>query len=93
MDQKEDAFFNMYIAVPLGIIINGLVSNSLRHAFKGRQNGEIQIKLLREESIESENGDCNTTFILTVSDNGVGIPEDFEIKDLNILGMQLATTL
>jgi two-component sensor histidine kinase len=93
MDLEEDSLFNTYMVVPLGILINELVSNSLKHEFKGRQNGETQIKLLREESIEYENGDCNTTFILTVSDNSVDIPENFEIEDLNILGMQLVTTL
>ena len=35
----------------------------------------------------------STSFILTVSDNGVGIPEDLDIEDLDSLGMQLVTTL
>ena len=43
-------FFDMDTAIPLGIIVNELVSNSLKHAFPGRDKGEIQIKLHREES-------------------------------------------
>ncbi len=93
MDLGEAAFFNIDIAVPLGIIINELVSNSLKHAFKEIDNGEIQIKLHREEKMECENGDCNTVFVLTVSDNGIGIPEDFDIEKIDSLGLQLVTTL
>ena len=48
MDLEENSLFNMDIAVPLGIIVNELVSNSLKHAFPGRNNGEIRIKLRRE---------------------------------------------
>lgn len=47
MDLEEDVFFDMDIAVPLGIIVNELVFNSLKHAFPGRDKGEIQIKLLK----------------------------------------------
>jgi PAS domain S-box-containing protein len=83
---EEDIFFDMDTAVPLGIIINELLSNSLKHAFSGRANGEIQIKLHREE--------CKSiSYILSVSDNGIGIPKYFEIEDFDSLGLQLVTTL
>jgi PAS domain S-box-containing protein len=97
LDLAENVFFDMDIAVPLGIIVNELVTNSLKHAFQGRDKGEIQIKLQREEigsylkSI-NENFD-STTFELTVSDNGVGIPENFGIEELDSLGLQLVTSL
>ena len=45
MDLEENIFFDMDTAVPLGMIVNELVSNSLKHAFIGRDKGEIQIKL------------------------------------------------
>jgi two-component sensor histidine kinase len=93
MDLEEAAFFNIDIAIPLGIIINELVSNSLKHAFKEMDSGEIQITLHRDETIECGNGDCNTNFILSVSDNGIGIPESLNIEELDSLGMQLVTTL
>jgi len=69
---------------------NELVSNSLKHAFIGRDKGEIRIKLHREES---KNEGKSTNFILTISDNGVGIPENLNIGDLDSLGFQLVTTL
>ena len=94
MNLEENAFFDMDVAVPLGIIVNELVSNSLKHAFPGRDNGEIQIELHKDENGEHRK-ECNryTSFVLTVSDNGVGIPEDLNIEDLDSLGFQLITTL
>ena len=86
MDLEENIFFNMDTAVPLGIIINELISNSLKHAFIGREKGEIKIKLHKEEG-------SNTRFILAVSDNGIGIPENLDIEDFESLGLQLVTTL
>jgi two-component sensor histidine kinase len=97
LDLTEDIFFDMDIAVPLGIIVNELVTNSLKHAFQERENGEIQIKLQREER-ESNHKKINekfngTTFKLTISDNGVGISENFDIEELDTLGIQLVTSL
>ena len=96
MDLEENLLFDMDTAVPLGMIINELVSNSLKHAFIGRDRGEIQIKLHREEPTELESEDSkstSTSFTLTISDNGVGIPENLDIEELNSLGMQLVTSL
>ncbi len=102
MDLEENIFYNMDTAVPLGIIVNELVSNSFKHAFTGRGKGKIRIKLHREENgdcinirEESKSEDCISTgdFILTVSDDGVGIPENIDIEDLESLGLQLVTTL
>ena len=74
IDLEEKTFFDIDIAIPLGIIINELVSNSFKYAFQGRDKGEIRIRLRREE--------CNnTSFILTISDNGVGIPEDLDTEN------------
>jgi two-component sensor histidine kinase len=94
MDIEENIFFDMDTSVPLGIITNELVSNSLKHAFPDRDNGEIQIKLHRTENGECETKDCKSIrFTLTVSDNGIGIPEYIGFKDIDSLGLQLVTTL
>jgi PAS domain S-box-containing protein len=91
---EENLFFDMDTAIPLGIIINELVSNSLKHAFIGRDKGEIQIKLHREEKKECKNEGCkSTSYVLSISDNGIGIPEDLNIKELDSLGLQLVTSL
>jgi PAS domain S-box-containing protein len=107
MDLEEDIFLDMDTAVPLGIIVNELVSNSFKHAFPGRDKGEIQIKLLREGNgeclkyrmdvngiRENKNEGCeDTSFVLIVSDNGMGIPEYQEIECLDSLGLQLVNSL
>ena len=100
IDLEEDTFFDMDTAIPLGLIVNELVSNALKHAFPARSNGEIQIKLYRElygecnKGAEDKNGDnTDTSFTLIVSDNGVGIPEDLDLENPETLGIQLITTL
>jgi len=97
MDLEENLLFDMDTAVPLGIIVNELVSNSFKHAFPERKKGEIRIKLSREENkqcIKSITGECkSTSFTLTVSDDGVGIPENLDIEELDSLGFQLVTSL
>ncbi|AKB31615.1 sensory transduction histidine kinase [Methanosarcina siciliae HI350] len=101
MDMEENVFFDMDTAVPLGLIVNELVSNSLKYAFQGKNKGVIQIKLSREGNraiINSREGNDkegneNTNFVLTVSDNGTGIPEGFNLENPDTLGIQLVTAL
>ncbi|MDY9927178.1 PocR ligand-binding domain-containing protein [Methanosarcina sp.] len=94
MDMEENALLNMDTAVPLGIIVNELVSNSFKHAFPDRDRGEIGIKLLREKNGKyKEEDDKSTNFVMAVSDNGVGIPKNLDIEDLDSLGIQLVITL
>ena len=94
MDLEENALFDMDTAIPLGIIVNELLSNSLKHAFSGRDKGEIRIKLRREGNGENNVEGCRSvSYTLTVSDNGVGIPENLDIEHLDSLGLQLVTSL
>jgi two-component sensor histidine kinase len=100
MDLEENLFFDMDTAVPLGMIVNELISNSLKYAFIGRDKGEIRIKLHREEpteldreGYESTSTSTSTSFTLSISDTGGGIPENLDIEDLDSLGFQLVTSL
>ncbi|MCC4771435.1 PAS domain-containing protein [Methanosarcina sp. DH2] len=96
----ESAFLGMDTGIPLGIIINELVSNSLKHAFPAGRGGEIQIKLHRT-GIISQNQDNNrhpescevSEFLLTVSDNGIGLPEYIDFRRTSSLGLQLVNIL
>ena len=86
MDMEENIFLDMDAAIPLGIIVNELVSNSLKHAFIGKDSGGMYITLRREKNgerinsiEESEYEGCkSTSFILKVSDDGIGIPKSID---------------
>jgi Signal transduction histidine kinase len=90
MDLEEGTFLDMDTAVPLGIIVNELVSNSLKHAFTEKQDGKIRIQLCREEKNRETN---MSLFSLTISDDGKGLPEDLELKCAESLGLQLVNIL
>jgi PAS domain S-box-containing protein len=81
----DNVFLGMDTAVPLGIIINELVSNALKHAFSDRESGEICVCLKKE-------GERNR-FSLIVRDNGRGFPEDIDFRETDSLGLQLVTNL
>ncbi len=98
MNLEENIFFNMDIAVPLGLIVNELVSNSLKYAFSEVKKGEIQIKLSRQVTGNEPNEKDQFTekgsrYILIVSDNGIGIPENIDFENSNTLGLQLVSIL
>lgn len=101
IDLEKNILLDMDTAVPLGIIVNELVSNALKYAFSDRDKGEIQIKFHKDEngghrnSIEESKSEDykSTSFTLIISDNGVGISKDLDIKNLDSLGLQLVTFL
>jgi PAS domain S-box-containing protein len=80
----KDVELNLDQAIPCGLIVNELVSNALKYAFKGTEKPELILGL--------EELDENTVKIL-VSDNGIGLPENFKIEESNTLGLQLVQTL
>ncbi|HNW37998.1 MAG TPA: histidine kinase dimerization/phosphoacceptor domain -containing protein, partial [Methanosarcina vacuolata] len=95
---EENIFFDMDITVPLGLIVNELVSNSLKHAFPDGKKGEIRIRLSRNNEagcLKEEKGPegKSTEFNLTVSDNGKGIPETINFENPETLGLQLVSIL
>jgi PAS domain S-box-containing protein len=71
-------------AIPCGLIVNELVTNSLKHAFPAGRGGKIHLafRLLPGQKYE-----------LVISDDGIGIPHDLEIEKLSSLGMQIVTIL
>lgn len=81
--EMESVGLNLDQAIPCGLIINELVSNALKYAFKGRKKGRLGI-VLREE---------NNEVILVVKDDGVGLPKDFAFEKNNSLGIQLVYAL
>ncbi|MBE0460090.1 MAG: PAS domain S-box protein [Candidatus Aminicenantes bacterium] len=79
----DDVFLDINKAIPCGLIINELISNSLRHAFPNRMQGKIEVKMFME----------NGKYILIVKDTGIGFPEELDLRNTKTLGMQLLTDL
>ncbi|MEN6573901.1 sensor histidine kinase [Methanobacterium aggregans] len=79
----EDVTFGIDTAIPCGLIINEIVTNSIKYAFPEDRVGEITIKLWAEDK----------TILLEISDDGVGVPDDFSIVETKTLGLQLVATL
>jgi two-component sensor histidine kinase len=99
IDLEENLFFDVNTAVPLGMIVNELVSNSFKHAFPGRdEKGIIQIKLSSEKSVDERSNkgqlaERGNAYTLIVSDNGVGIPKNIDFENPDTLGLQLVAIL
>ena len=71
-------------AIPCGLIVIELISNALKHAFPNNRHGQVKIDVAREP---------NQAVLLTVSDDGVGIPDKLDMADTTTLGLQLVTLL
>ena len=76
--------FPISMAVPVGLIINELLSNALKHAFVNRKEGRLKVSLTA-----SEEGKIN----LTVGDDGAGLPDGFDINTTGTLGLRLVKIL
>lgn len=81
---SESMNLNINQAIPGAIIINEVLTNSLKHAFKDRKQGKIQIKL----SILGDN-----TIDLEICDDGIGLPSNFDEIRKNSLGMSIINQL
>lgn len=80
----SDIYLNTDTAIPLGLIINEIVSNSLKYAFPDDRRGKISIKLTSFN---------NEKFQMIIEDDGIGLPENFDINKTNTLGLQLVSSL
>jgi PAS domain S-box-containing protein len=80
----NDILLNINTAIPCGLIINELVSNAFKHAFPDGKSGEINVLMHHVNGNEFE---------LTVSDNGIGFPEDRDFRKTESFGMHLVIIL
>ncbi len=78
----EDIKLNIETAIPVGLIINELISNSLKYAFPNLK-GELKLSLKSKDD----------NYELIISDNGVGFPKELDFQNTESLGMQLVNTL
>jgi len=79
----DDSVLDIDTAIPLGLILNELITNCYKYAFKDRTKGEIQIRF---HQMANE-------MVLDVQDNGVGLPQNFDIDKTKSLGINLVRGL
>ena len=101
--EADSTFLGIDTAIPLGIVINELFSNSLKYAFPRGAEGEIRIFLYRNEADGQKTGFAEATgnkvpetssrFTLIYSDNGARFPENVNFKNPGTLGLQLVNAL
>ena len=82
MDAQE-IFLPVDQAIPCALVVNEILSNAYKHAFRGRKHGTIEISAVQE----------NGQIRITVRDDGIGIPDNFDISRTNSLGLKLIRTL
>jgi PAS domain S-box-containing protein len=80
---SPEVFLPVDLALPCALVVNELLSNAYKHAFVGRKKGTIKISVVQEDG----------KIHIAVLDNGVGIPENFDIYHSNSLGLKLIRTL
>jgi PAS domain S-box-containing protein len=80
----EQFELNLDLLIPLGMIINEIISNALKHAFVNIETPELIIKLVRSNPEE---------FVLSINDNGVGLPPESEIVKNDSIGFLLIQSL
>jgi two-component sensor histidine kinase len=64
-------------------LVNELITNSLKYAFPGGRSGEISVQLSEKSGLVN----------LKIGDDGIGMPEDYDILNSDTLGLQLVSTL
>jgi PAS domain S-box-containing protein len=79
----EEVFLPVDQALPCALVVNEILSNAYKHAFKGRKKGTIEISALQE----------NGHIRITIGDNGIGLPDNFDIGRSNSLGITLIRTI
>jgi PAS domain S-box-containing protein len=79
----DTIFLNLDISIPCGLIVNELVSNALKYAFTGREEGAISVQLKHVKD----------RIKMVIADNGIGMPESVNYKNTETLGLQLVNTL
>ena len=79
----DDIRLDINTSIPLGLILNELVTNSLKHAFPHSSSGEIDIIFHTQDK----------SYLLEVKDDGIGFNENIDYKNTDSLGLRLVTNL
>lgn len=82
--QANDISLNINTSIPLGLLINEIITNSMKHGLRDRDHGAIYIRIQK---------DSDSAFKLGIGDNGVGFSKDLDIEKAETLGLQLVSSL
>jgi two-component sensor histidine kinase len=80
----EQLMLDINTVIPLGLILNEILTNTFKYAFPGDADGIVEVKFIKKE---------NNEFLLEVCDDGAGLPPDFHEKKTESLGMRLIHSL
>lgn len=83
MINTPEIFLPVDRALPCALAVNEILSNSYKHAFKGKDHGSIEVSAVQEDG----------KVRITIRDDGIGIPGDLDISRTNSLGLKLVRTL
>ncbi|MBL8499994.1 MAG: PAS domain S-box protein [Nitrosomonas sp.] len=84
IDTDQEVLLPIDVSIPLGLILNELCTNAMKYAFTESRCGHIDISLKRQ-NLEQ--------LLVCISDDGVGIPDNFDIENTQSLGLQLVQLL
>lgn len=84
IDTDQEVLLPIDISIPLGLILNELCTNAMKYAFTENRRGHIDISLKHQNQGQ---------LLVCISDDGVGIPDDFDIENTQSLGLQLVQLL
>jgi PAS domain S-box-containing protein len=79
----DAVYLDVDVAIPFGMIVNELLTNALKYAFPDERSGKIRV-VLRSEAAAT---------VLSVEDNGVGLPPEMDLAGVETLGLQLVRGL
>jgi len=82
--EPSEVYLSMTEAVPCALVLNEVISNAFRHAFKEGQKGTIKISL---------KGSPKDRILIRVKDDGIGMPEEIDLEKANSLGLRLVRAI
>ena len=91
--ELEPVTVNLKVAVPLSLIANELIVNSLKYAFTGRRKGTLTVGLRTNEASSGLGADSPPQHELRISDDGPGLPPAFDLAHTSTLGLRLVRDL
>jgi two-component sensor histidine kinase len=82
--EAADIYLSVTQAIPCGLAVNEIISNAYKHAFDGKEDGEIAIFFQKKQDQKLH---------LNIKDNGIGIPDHVNIDNTETLGIKLVRNL